>query len=75
MAIWYILWRFGTFYGDLVHFMAIWYILWRFGTFYGDLVHFMAIWYTFPHFGRFYQEKSGNPDIDTECFCPFGKKQ
>jgi hypothetical protein len=47
LAIWYILWPFGTFYGHLVHFMAIWYILWSFGTFYGHLVHFMAIWYIF----------------------------
>jgi hypothetical protein len=27
MAIWYILWPFGIFYGHLVYFMAIWYIL------------------------------------------------
>jgi hypothetical protein len=31
MAIWYILWPFGIFYGHLVYFMAIWYIFSRFG--------------------------------------------
>jgi hypothetical protein len=54
MAIWYILWPFGIFYGHLVYFMAVWYILWPFGIFYGHLVYF-------PHFGLLYQEKSGNP--------------
>jgi hypothetical protein len=34
MAIWYILWPFGIFYGHLVYFMAIWYILWPFGIFF-----------------------------------------
>jgi hypothetical protein len=43
MAIWYILWPFGIFYGHLVYFMAIWYILWPFGIFCGHLVYFMAI--------------------------------
>jgi hypothetical protein len=57
MAIWYILWPFGIFYGHLVYFMAIWYILWSFGIFYGHLV----IWYIFPPFGILCQEKSGNP--------------
>jgi hypothetical protein len=53
MAIWYILWRFGIFYGDLVYFMAIWYILWRFGIFFvhliyvfcGHLVYVVVIWF------------------------------
>jgi hypothetical protein len=31
MAIWYILWLFGIFYGHLVYFMVIWYIFPRFG--------------------------------------------
>jgi hypothetical protein len=44
MAIWYILWLFGIFYGYLVYFMAIWYILWLFRIFYGYLVYFMAVW-------------------------------
>jgi hypothetical protein len=35
MAIWYILWPFGIFYGHLVYFMAIWYIVW-------------SLWYIFP---------------------------
>jgi hypothetical protein len=55
MTIWYILWLFGIFYGNLVYFMVIWYILWLFGIFYGYLVYFMAtylvyfmvIWYIF----------------------------
>jgi hypothetical protein len=47
MAIWYILWQFGIFYGNLVYFMAIWYILWQFGI-------FMAIWYIFSIFGIFF---------------------
>jgi hypothetical protein len=37
-AIWYILWHFGIFYGNLAYFMAIWYILWQFGTFFLALV-------------------------------------
>jgi hypothetical protein len=61
MAIWYILWPFGIFYGHLVYFMAIWYILWPFGIFYGHLVylwpfgilchrlvHFPPFWYVVP---------------------------
>jgi hypothetical protein len=54
MAIWYILWPFGIFYGHLVYFMAIWYILWPLGIFYGHLVYFMAIWYILWPFGIFY---------------------
>jgi hypothetical protein len=61
MAIWYILWQFGIFYGNLVYFMAIWYILWQFGIFYGHLVYFMdiyvnfvVVWYIFSHFGMLY---------------------
>jgi hypothetical protein len=38
MAIWYILWSFGKFYGHLVYFMIIWYILWPFGIFYPRFV-------------------------------------
>jgi hypothetical protein len=34
MAIWNILWRFGIFYGHLVHFVFIWYILSGFGIMY-----------------------------------------
>jgi hypothetical protein len=64
MAIWYILWPFGIFYGHLVYFMAIWYILWPFGIFYGHLVYFLVIWYIFSRFGMLYQEKSGNPGSD-----------
>jgi hypothetical protein len=41
MAIWYILWQFGIFYGNLVYFMAIWY------------TYFMAIWYILWQFGIF----------------------
>jgi hypothetical protein len=69
MAIWYILWPFGIFYGHLVYFMAIWYILWPFGIFNGDLVHiwllgkFVVIWYISPRFGILHQEKSGNPGV------------
>jgi hypothetical protein len=33
MTIWYSLWPFGTFYGNVVHFMAMWYILCSFGTY------------------------------------------
>jgi hypothetical protein len=55
MAIWYILWPFGIFYGHLVYFMAIWYILWPFDN-------LVATWYTyFPPFGILNIEKSGNP--------------
>jgi hypothetical protein len=54
MAIWYILWPFGIFYGHLVYFMAIWYILWPFGIFYGHLVYFMAISYILWPFRIFY---------------------
>jgi hypothetical protein len=47
MAIWYILWQFGIFYGNLVYFTAIftavWYILWPFGIFYCHLLYFTAI--------------------------------
>jgi hypothetical protein len=35
---WYILWRFGLFYGNLVFFVANWFI--------------MVIWYIFPRFGK-----------------------
>jgi hypothetical protein len=31
MAIWYVLWPFGTFLGHLVQFMVIWYIFSHFG--------------------------------------------
>jgi hypothetical protein len=44
MAIWYILWLYGIFYGHLVYFMAIWYILWLFGIFFGHLVYFMVFY-------------------------------
>jgi hypothetical protein len=47
MALWYILWHFGIFYGTLVYFMALWYILWHFGIFFRHLVYFMALWYTY----------------------------
>jgi hypothetical protein len=60
MAIWYILWTFGIFYGHLVYFMDIWYILWAFGIFYEHLVYFVLIWSIFSCFGMFYREKSGN---------------
>jgi hypothetical protein len=66
MAIWYILWQFGIFCGNLVYFGAIWYILWQFGIFCGNLVYFVAIWYIFPHFGMLRQEKSGNPEQDQD---------
>jgi hypothetical protein len=36
MAIWYILWPFGIFYGHLVYIMAIWYIFPRFGILYQE---------------------------------------
>jgi hypothetical protein len=45
MAIWYILWSFGTFCGHLVHFVVTWYIFSHFGILYQeksgnpDLVH------------------------------------
>jgi hypothetical protein len=58
MAIWYILWPFGIFYGHLLYFMAIWYILWPFGIFCDRLIHS-------PRFGMLYHEKSGNPDRKT----------
>jgi hypothetical protein len=48
--IWYILWPFGTFCGQLVYVVAIRY-------FYG----YMYLWYIFYRFGILYQEKSGNP--------------
>jgi hypothetical protein len=48
MAIWYMLWPSGIFYGRLVHFMAIWYILYPFGIFYGHLVRFSQFWYVLP---------------------------
>jgi hypothetical protein len=51
MAIWYILWSFGVFYGHLVYFMVIC-ILWKF-------------WYIFPRFGKMCPEKSGNPAFFT----------
>jgi hypothetical protein len=35
LAIGYILWLFGKFYGYLVNFMVIWYILWLFGILLG----------------------------------------
>jgi hypothetical protein len=48
MAIWYIFWPFGIFFGHLVYFVAIWYILWPFGIFYGYLVYFSPFWYVLP---------------------------
>jgi hypothetical protein len=45
LAIWYILWSFGTFHDHLVHFVVIWYMLWPFGVFYGYLVYFFPFWY------------------------------
>jgi hypothetical protein len=61
MAIWYIIWPFGIFYGHLVYFMAILNILWPFGIFYVHLEYLLE-------FGRFptgivCQEVSGNPVI------------
>jgi hypothetical protein len=44
VAIWNILWPFGTFYGSFVHFMAIWCILWQFG----NLVSVCTIYYIPP---------------------------
>jgi hypothetical protein len=38
MPIWYILYLFGIFYGDLGYFMPIWYILYLFGIFFPGLV-------------------------------------
>jgi hypothetical protein len=48
MAIWYILWPFGIFYGELVNFIAICSSLRTFGNFMAILVHFVVIWYSFP---------------------------
>jgi hypothetical protein len=64
MAIWYILWPFGIFYGHLVYFMAIWYILWSFGIFDSHFVYLMAIWYIKWPFCIF--------DGHLVYFCPFG---
>jgi hypothetical protein len=57
MAIWYILWPFGTFCGSFGTFRG------PFGTFCGHLVgtfcgHLVHI---FPRFGMLYRQKSGNP--------------
>jgi hypothetical protein len=41
MAVRYLLWPFGIFYGRLVFVMAIWYILWLFGIFF-------PFWYVVP---------------------------
>jgi hypothetical protein len=53
MAIWYILWQFGKFCGNVVYSVAIWYILWQFGIFYGNLVYFTTIWYILWSFGTY----------------------
>jgi hypothetical protein len=53
---------------DIGIFMAIWSLLRPFRIFYGLLVYFMVIWYTYLFSSRFdmlYQEKSGNPDGNT----------
>jgi hypothetical protein len=68
VAIWYILWPFGVFYGiwyilwPFGVFYGIWYILWPigilyvwpFGISYGHLVYFMANWYILWPFSIFY---------------------
>jgi hypothetical protein len=41
MAIWYVLWPSGMFYGHLACFMAIWHVLGLFVTFKGNLVYFI----------------------------------
>jgi hypothetical protein len=48
-------------------FMFIWNILWRFGKFYEPLVYFVHIHLVpFSGFGIMYQEKSGNPDCQSQ---------
>jgi hypothetical protein len=45
MAIWYTLWSFGIFYGNLVYFVVIWYILWSFCIFCGHFgIHIFPSW-------------------------------
>jgi hypothetical protein len=72
VAIWYILWPFGTYCGHLVYFVAIWNILWPFGIYCGHLVYIVDIWYILWPFGihilwplvyfpPLHQEKIGNP--------------
>jgi hypothetical protein len=56
LAIWYILWPFGTFCGLLVYFVAKWNMLPMV-----ILVYFMVICYIFPVLGVLYHEKYGNP--------------
>jgi hypothetical protein len=53
-VIWYILWQFGIFYGNLVYFGAIWYILWKFGIFCCHLVDFGVIWFILWSFGIYF---------------------
>jgi hypothetical protein len=52
MAIWYILWPFGIFYGKLIYCNLV--VLWQFGKFYGHFVYFLAIWYILWPFGIFF---------------------
>jgi hypothetical protein len=49
----------GTFYANSENIMAIWYIIWSFGN-------FVEIFYIFHRFGILCQEKSGNPELQSE---------
>jgi hypothetical protein len=49
LAVWYMFWQFGIYFGSLVYVLAIWYI-------FGNSLKY-------PHFGILCQEKSGNPGL------------
>jgi hypothetical protein len=54
----------------LVYFMSIWTFLGPLEISYGHLVYFEVIWYIFPRFGILDQEKSGNPEEESNL-CNF----
>ena len=54
MALWFMVWHYGSWYGTIAHGMVLWFMVWHYDTWYGTIDHGIALWFMEWLYGSWY---------------------